>query len=315
MINFRSQVFSLLVIIGTAIPAAAQDYGRIDAAIQLYPSTFNTPAELSRFISRDFTTNEEKVRAIYSWIIANIAYDPAEYKKFNYNFKNYRERNAKEENTRRQIIARTLQEGVAVCEGYAMLFERLCELQGISSYLVSGDTKATFSDIGRPFKKNHMWNAVQLNGTYYLFDPTWGAGKYNGKFIKDPSYFWYKTPPELFINTHYPEFSEDAQVDTIMDKQAFSNMPIIIAPQLTMADVQQPSGGTLSSEVASGEFTFVIHGIQPNSITFSFGNKKQVVEDFEISEATARFTVPIQLGAEHLVLYFDGEPALAYKID
>ncbi|NND62690.1 MAG: hypothetical protein HKN48_05805 [Flavobacteriaceae bacterium] len=144
----------------------AQDYERVDATIQLYPDRFKSAEELSRFIERDFTSEENKVRAIYGWIINNVAYEPEEYEKFNFNFKNFRERNEKEEKTRKKVIARTLQKGVAVCEGYAMLFERLCELQGISNYLVRGDIKSNFNDIGRSFKNSHMWNVAVIDGVF-----------------------------------------------------------------------------------------------------------------------------------------------------
>ncbi len=185
----------LMVAVFSGFGSIAQDYERIDASILLYPKYFDTPEQFSKFISRDFSTDEEKVRAIYSWIILNVSYDPEEYKRFNFNFKNLRERNAKEENTRAKVIQRTLNKGVAVCEGYAMLFEKMCELQGIQNYLVRGDIKSNFNDIDRPFKNSHMWNIAILDGETYLFDPTWGAGKYNGKFIREPSYFYYKTDP------------------------------------------------------------------------------------------------------------------------
>ena len=86
----------VLLLFGSAY---AQDYERVDATIQLYPTSFNAAEELSAFITRDFISEEEKVRAIYTWIIMNVAYEPDEYKQFNYNFKNYRERNLKEEKT------------------------------------------------------------------------------------------------------------------------------------------------------------------------------------------------------------------------
>ena len=39
----------------------AQDYEKVDATIQLYPQTFDSPEALSKFITRDFKTEEEKV--------------------------------------------------------------------------------------------------------------------------------------------------------------------------------------------------------------------------------------------------------------
>ena len=149
--------YCLLLFFIICAPAfvVGQDYSRADATIQLYPETFDDVAKFSLFLSRDFTEDDEKVRAIYSWLIKNIAYDPKAYKLFNYQFKDYRERNQKEERSREKIIDYTLKSGKAVCEGYAMAFEKLLTLQGIDNFLVQGDTKTHFKDIDRNFDLNH----------------------------------------------------------------------------------------------------------------------------------------------------------------
>ncbi|OAB79912.1 transglutaminase domain-containing protein [Cochleicola gelatinilyticus] len=307
-------VLFVLLFVGSFSISFAQDYERVDATIQLYPEEFQNAEALSKLISRDFFTSEEKVRAIYSWIIQNVAYDPEEYKQFNFSFKDYRERNTKEEKTREQIIKRTLQKGVAVCEGYALLFEKLCELQGIPNYLVRGDTKAGFQDIGRPFKKSHMWNVATIDGKSYLFDPTWGAGRYNGTFIKDPSYFYFKTPPELFFKNHYPDMYEDAFIDEVISKEVFASMPIIIPEKLRREDVEMPLNGIISSQGANGEVTFQLRNVNPELISYSYGASKKEVTRIKKEDNRLHFVVPLQIGVENLLIYFDGEPALGYKI-
>ena len=202
-----------------------------------------------------------------------------------------------------------------MCEGYAMLFERLCELQGIKNYLVRGDIKASFSDIGRPFKKNHMWNIATIDGKQYLFDPTWGAGKYNGKFIKEPTFFYYKTPPKLFFKTHYPAMYEDALIDAVVSKEVFANMPIIIPETLRREDVEKPLSGIISSEDEDGMIDFQIRNINPATISYSFGNEKISVEKIEKDGNVTTFKLPLQLGVSTLLIYFDDTPALGYIID
>jgi len=293
---------------------SAQDYERIDETILLYPTHCDTPEDLSKFISRDFTTDEEKVRAIYSWIIQNIAYDPEEYKKFNYSFKNYRERNLKEEKTREKIIQRTIQKGVAVCEGYAMLFERLCELQGISNYLVRGDTKSNFQDIGRPFDTNHMWNVAYIDDEPFLFDPTWGAGKYHQKFIKDLSYFYFKTPPQQFIKSHYPDLSEDTFILEAISRDEFSSMPLIIDKNIIYSDIITPNKGVIFSEMYFDEIQFSIMNGHPENVMYSYGDEKFPVTNFNMEEEQMNFSVPLQLGVRNLLIYFDDKPALGYLI-
>ena len=292
----------------------AQDYERVDAIISLYPKSFENPEVLSKFIARDFTSDDEKVRAIYTWIVENIAYDPDEYKQFDYIFTNYRERNEKEEKLRAKIINRTLQKGVAVCEGYAMLFEKLCQLQSIPNYLVRGDTKSNFPDIGRSFERIHMWNVVTIGKKPYLFDPTWGAGKYNGKFIKDTSYFYFKTPPEQFIKSHYPDMYEDAFISEQLSKEAFSAQPLIIEKSLLPHDILNPKKGLLFEADYFGEVSFSIKNINPEIIAYSYGNDILPINKVIREEEGIKFSVPLSIGAANLLVYFDGKPALGYKI-
>ncbi|WP_147278492.1 transglutaminase domain-containing protein [Marinirhabdus gelatinilytica] len=292
----------------------AQDFSQVDATIKFYPKSFDEVTELSDFIARDFKTDEEKVRAIYGWIIHNVAYDLDEYDVFNYKFKNYRERNAKEEITRIKIIQRTLQKGVAVCEGYAMLFEKLCELQGIQNYLVRGDIKTSFKDIGRSFQKIHMWNVAYINGEPFLFDPTWGAGKYNQRFIKEPSYYWYKTEPKLFIKSHYPDLVEDTFLEINISKQVFARLPLIIKKDLLVTDVLTPKYGMINQGDYGKEIEFELKTEAPSVISYSydFGDKKKMV-DFSTEGDLLKF--PIKKKTGELIVYFNDKPALAYKVE
>lgn len=303
-----------LILCFLAFPVVfGQDYARIDATIELYPESFDNIEDLSAMISRDFSTEEEKVRGIYSWIIRNVAYDPDEYKKFNYNFKNYRERNSKEEKVREQTINRTLSKGIAVCEGYAMLFEKLCTLQGISNYLVRGDIKTHFNDIGRPFEKIHMWNVAVIDGQGYLFDPTWGAGKYQGRFIKEPTYFYYKTPPELFIKTHYPELQEDTFLGSMVPREVYAKWPLIIIDEMTQDDIEMPLTGIIDPETSLGQIDFGIRWDTTVAVSYSFGNEKVEVTTSD-DNGLLRFAVPFELGQRNLLIYFNDEPAIAFKV-
>jgi transglutaminase/protease-like cytokinesis protein 3 len=292
----------------------AQDYERVDATIQLYPSRCDTPEDLSKFISRDFNTDAEKVRAIYSWIIQNIEYEPKEYKKFDYSFRQYRERNIKEEETRKKIIDRTIQKGIAVCEGYAMLFEGLCELLGVNSYLVRGDTKSNFEDIGRSFQTVHMWNVAFIDGKPYLFDTTWGAGKYHQRFIRDTSYFYFKTDPDKLIKTHYPDLYEDAFLDEAISRDEFSSMPLIIERSMKYTDLIQPESGIIHSEMYFDEIQFSVKANNPEKIYYSYGGEKDLVNKIKRDRDTVHFSVPLLIGQQNLLIYFDQKPALGFKV-
>ena len=287
----------------------------MDETIKLYPTSFNSAEELSFFITRDFTSEEEKVRAMFSWIIANVAYDPEEYKKFDYSFKNYRERNEKEEKVRQKIIKRTLKTGNAVCEGYAMLLEKLCELQGVQNYLVRGDVKSNFDDLGRPFKRIHMWNVITIDGERYLFDATWGAGKWNGTFKKDPDYFYYKTPPEEFVKTHYPDMDEDSFLESASyNRKWFATIPLVLVKKLSITAIETPENGVLKADKYINEIPFVINSKPPKTIAYLDGTEKINVL-FEEAEGSFSFTVPLKGKKQEILVYFDDKPALAYKVE
>lgn len=292
----------------------AQDYVKADATIVFYPETFEDAVQFNKMLSRDFTNDEEKVRAIYSWLIKNIAYDPEAYKLFNYNFKNYRERNTKEEKSRKKIIAHTLNTGKAVCEGYAMTFEKLLTLQGIENYLIQGDTKTHFKDIDRDFGLNHMWNAIKIDGQWHLFDPTWGAGKYTNKFIKEPSYFYYKIAPEVLIKTHYPKDIADAFVKETPSFKDFSQQPVYIDAGLEIIETITPKLGVINKNQSSKELTFGFITKATNA-AYSYDGKKFPVKTIEQTDKGMHFTIPLQVNTKTLLIYLDDKPVLAYKIE
>jgi hypothetical protein len=160
-----------------------------------------------------------------------------------------------------------------------------------------------------------MWNVALIDGESYLFDPTWGAGKYNQKFIKEPSYFYYKTPPEQFIKTHYPDIFEDAFISETMSKQEFSDMPLIINKNLVISDIITPNIGIIFSEMYFDEIQFEIKNSNPIEVTYSFGNETLSVTKLNQKENSIEFSVPLQIGAKTLLIYFDEQPALGYRIE
>ena len=50
---------------------------------------------------------------------------------------------------------------LAICEGYALAFNYLCDQMGISSYIIVST------------ELNHAWNMVELDGEWYYVDATW----------------------------------------------------------------------------------------------------------------------------------------------
>lgn len=309
-------IFLLLFYFGANSPLCAQDYERVDAVIQLYPKQAESTEQLAAFINRDFSTDEDKVRAIYGWLINNIAYDPEEYKALDYSFTTVAERNKKQEKFRFQLIDRVLKKQVAVCEGYAFVFERLCELTGVTSYLVRGDSKASLTDIGRAFDVNHMWNIALIDGQAFLFDATWGAGRYTDKFEKDPTYRFYKADPQQFVFTHFPLMGEDQLLEEQFIKADFEQMPIIVDPLISRFDLLEPKNGILDSNLPSGKWKFTIPLDETATVRIAIDGKDltDIPMNVDPELMTYDLELDIPLGTQLLIFYFNNKPGLVYKI-
>ena len=290
-----------------------QDYEKVDATVSFYPERFTSDQEFAAQIKKDFTDPKEQLRAGYSWLIHNVAYDPQEYYTYKFQYRILEERNEKMAETREGIIQRTLQRGTAVCEGYALTLERLCELLGIQAYVVRGDTKTQPSDIGRPFDKNHMWMIATIQNRPMLLDPTWGAGRYNGKFIKSPSYDYYDTKPSQFLKSHYPEVFEDAYVSFDLSKEAFSKQPLVIDKRLTIHKVSPKEGAIKAKKLANG-IIFSLDGIKAEEVSYTLDGSEKTKVDFSVENNTLLAMIAVKTKAQSFVIYVDDAPVIAYRI-
>ena len=143
--------------------------------------------QIANYIKANFKTENDKVRAVFYWIATNISYD----------VKSMFEPNTIQ--NPQEKIAVTLKTKTGVCIHYAEVFKDIANKTGIKTHLIVGYTKqnrviATMS---------HAWCASQIDGKWFLFDPTWGSGGIiNGKFIKKLNNSYYKVEPKKMIASH-----------------------------------------------------------------------------------------------------------------
>ena len=86
---------------------------------------------------------------------------------------------------------------MAVCAGYAYVFDSLGRIANIDTREVSGYTKQNYNDYGK-LEGLHAWNIVKLSGKEYNIDVTWADGK-DGIEMK-----WMFVDPEILILSHFP---------------------------------------------------------------------------------------------------------------
>lgn len=156
---------------------------------------------LSLKITNGINNDSLKVRAIYEWITDNIAYD--------IDLGSGTKSIKAEEYAETQKSEKVLEQRKAVCMGYTNLFKDLCMLNNIKTYIVSGYSKNL-----DPYTRKlifsadrHSWNAVKINGNWYLCDPTWSAGFINvqtGAFKKQRNEEFYLSKGKIFNKRHMP---------------------------------------------------------------------------------------------------------------
>ena len=133
--------------------------------------------ELADEICAGCDTDEEKVKAIYEWMIYNFEYDydcEPLIQYFN--------------------VRKTLQTYKGVCYDFSHLFAALCRSQNIPCYVVDGDKRYNA-------QYHHAWNRVYFDGSWWNMDVTfdivqtknkgqlYGFRKINNAFVTDKEFF------------------------------------------------------------------------------------------------------------------------------
>jgi transglutaminase-like putative cysteine protease len=174
-----------------------RDFSQIDAHAAFFPrQNVSSLQTLAHALTSPFPSETEKARAIFTWLHHNIAYDTAAF------FSG-------------QLTAATaestLRSGLAVCEGYAGLYETLASLAGLDCIKISGHGKGV-SHVpflpGAPIPNmasNHAWNAILMDGEWRLIDACWGSGALQGRvYVKGFNPSWFTCTSVEFAKRHFP---------------------------------------------------------------------------------------------------------------
>jgi len=120
-------------------------------------------AKLAADLTRNAKTDEDKAKAIYSYIIKKIKYDNSLASSVTSDYLPDAER--------------TLSTGKGICYDYASLYAAMLRSQKVPTKLVMGTSAYV--------KQYHAWNEVYLNGTWVTVDTTVDAGKQGASAEKD----------------------------------------------------------------------------------------------------------------------------------
>lgn len=115
----------------------------------------------------------------------------------------------------------------AVCAGYSKLMVALAKHTGDEMIYVTGVSREQGGQIAGG---GHAWNAVKIEGAWYLIDTTWNSGTVKGeKFTKSYKTDYLFTPPEAFGVGHFPKDSQWQLRDKPIDRGEFVRQPMLRA--------------------------------------------------------------------------------------
>ena len=151
--------------------------------------------------------------------------------------------------------------GKAVCQGYAVLFYRLCKEAGLSVRIISGTGN------GGP----HAWNIVRIGSKYYNMDCTWDgqdAATYNEFLLKSEADFrdhtresWkvagshYLDYTSAEFNAQYP-MAEKSWDDTYAHSEEATSGAVTLKAEWNDPVLGQPTIFHVSATGGSGNYKF-----------------------------------------------------------
>lgn len=200
-------LFTLLLF--PSFPGFGQEKGmRSNSQVTMAPVE-----KLSLELTAGLYTEKAKVKAIFHWITDNISYKvTTRMPRGGYRSAKWKAAAEEEETVLKPLDERVaenvLEQGEAVCDGYARLFKTLCRYAGIKAEVINGYARTGSDRGGKNFRSNHSWNAVMIDSAWHLLDATWASGfvsYFGDAFIKKYDNKYFLAPPQEFINDHYPE--------------------------------------------------------------------------------------------------------------
>ncbi len=278
--------------------AYSQKYNSVDSIVLKYPKHFETPKQLADQIQKDFASEYDKSRAIFTWMALNISYDvktflnPKPIKSIT--FKTQLEKDLKLQEIKNRTIKEVFKKQLAICSGYSLLFNHLATLVGLKSDVIVGMAKITSNDIGR--KKpiiNHSWNSVMIDGIWRLIDVTWGAGYIANKqnlWFKEFNPLYFDTAPQIFFTKHLP--SSGVWLNQSIDESVFLKAPLLFDEYIDENyEILEPTTG-------------IIEAIDKQKIIFKIKNLSR----YENLSYTNKYDVSTQINSitdENNILVFD----------
>ncbi|SFC81854.1 transglutaminase domain-containing protein [Flavobacterium phragmitis] len=301
----------------------AQKISEVDKIVAKYPKSFDSTEKLADRIEKDFDSDYDRSRAIYSWIAFNIRYDynaylnPPRTQGFSYSSEAEKQQKIKQLND--NLIQKAFKSKKAVCEGFTALYQHLASLMGIKCEIIRGDSKISVRDIGRKTtSSNHAWNMVLIDKKWRLLDVTWGQGYYDsskGRMVNDFNPAYFDTDPDYFFAKHFPD--SGTYLGKRLSKEDFLNGPLIYNTTIENDyKIKSPDSGII--EARNGDkITFEIKNLSKSNQVFYVNKRNQAVKVQNPKEKRGglefQITIDNNVG-EYITVFVDGNSVVSIKI-
>ncbi len=215
-------------------------------------STSAQRKELEDFTNQlciDCTTDYEKVKVIYHWVVENIYYNMQLKEGTNGNNNPYY----------------VFKHRFAVCEGYGRLLSEMLSIQGISNVYLTGKTNS-----GMPLtsgKMEHAWLGVYADGRWFYVDPTWDS---NNRYYAKSKNFRYEKSSRDFFDVTLETMSMTHKIracDTGVDVNGFG---------VTFCD------GLLTATSYEGKASSIKYPAKYRGMTIRQANSTRILGDFKM---------------------------------
>lgn len=238
-------ILSVLCLLMGYSNAQKIDYTPVDKYVtEIKADTTLKTDDLVALIIRPFNDQHRKARAIFDWICINIYYDYEGYVLSLNNTATYPFKSP----------AEVLKKRTGICSEISGLAKEMFEKAGLKCEDIYGKTRTTLTS----GPGSHAWNAVTVEGKWFLFDCTWGG---SDKDLHKVNYFYFMTPPSFLIASHYPDDPKWTLLETYPTQTEFDQFPTIWCDYFNYSDKPFPRNREIISTGGSFSITnYVIKG-------------------------------------------------------
>ncbi|MBW2526819.1 MAG: transglutaminase [Deltaproteobacteria bacterium] len=184
---------------------------------ELHPAVRSIPEDAEKSLESvgEYLASQEqdtffRVKAVHDYVADRVAYDAPAYVEGRYP---------------PQDAATVFRTGTGVCAGYANLAAAMGRAADLEIVVVGGDSR---DEQGGISGGGHAWNAVKVDGGWYLMDVTWDSGTVSGRtFKKGYRTTYLYTPPKVFGVDHLPDNPRWQLRDEPLSRGDFIRQPMM----------------------------------------------------------------------------------------